>query len=183
MAMLSMGDFSVAGRGIKIAVIWDERGILGITYSLDGCGFLRDRVSTLASFLSRRGVALNTSPSASELPKTVFDVIRGRLPNSDVLPMLSFVGPTPFERKVYEVLTKTVKRGEVITYGELARRLNTSPRAVGGAMMRNPYSIVVPCHRVVASDGIGNYTPKVSYKEFLLEIEGVRRWTNSKLTS
>ncbi len=183
MAMLSIGDFSIAGREIKVAVLWDERGILGITYSLEGDGFLRGRVSALASFLSRRRVALNTSPAVSEFPGAVFDVIQGRLSNADVLPMLSFYGLTPFERRVYEVLTKTVKRGEVITYGELARRLNTSPRAVGGAMMRNPYPIVVPCHRVVASDGIGNYTPKVSYKRFLLEIEGVKRWTNSKLTS
>ncbi|NJF25700.1 DUF1938 domain-containing protein [Thermococcus sp. Bubb.Bath] len=181
--MLSVGDFHIAGREIKVAVLWDERGVLGVTYSLEGDEFLRERVITLGSFLSRRGVAFNTSVAASRFPETVFDAIRGRLPNVNVLPMLSFDGLTPFERKVYEVLTKTVKRGEVITYGELARRLNTSPRAVGGAMMRNPYSIVVPCHRVVASNGIGNYTPKVSYKEFLLEIEGVKRWTNSKFTS
>jgi methylated-DNA-[protein]-cysteine S-methyltransferase len=183
MGMLSVGDFHIAGRDIKVAVLWNEQGILGITYSLDGDEFLRERVSALVSFLSRRGVTFNTSIAASNFPETVFDVIKGELSNVDVLPMLSFDGPTSFERRVYEVLTKTVKRGEVITYGELARRLNTSPRAVGGAMMRNPYPIVVPCHRVVASNGIGNYTPKVSYKKFLLEIEGVKRWTNSKRTS
>ena len=43
-------------------------------------------------------------------------------------------------------------------------------------MRRNPYPIVVPCHRVVASNGLGNYTPKVEYKKFLLMLEGVREW-------
>jgi methylated-DNA-[protein]-cysteine S-methyltransferase len=182
MAMLSRQDFSILGREIKIAVLWDKRGILGITYSLDGEGFLRERVSILVSFLSKRGVVLSTSPATSEFPRKVFDVIIGKLSNVGALTLLSFEGLTPFERRVYEVLTKTVKRGEVITYGELARRLNTSPRAVGGAMMRNPYPVVVPCHRVVASNWIGGYTPKVSYKEFLLKIEGVEEWTNSKPT-
>lgn len=73
---------------------------------------------------------------------------------------------------------KNVKRGSVITYGDLAKALNTSPRAVGGAMKRNPYPIVVPCHRVVAHDGIGYYSSGIEEKKFLLEIEGVKEWTS-----
>lgn len=60
---------------------------------------------------------------------------------------------TPFQRKVYLALLE-VPAGEVITYGELARRIGCrSPRAVGQALRRNPFAPEVPCHRVVASDG------------------------------
>lgn len=44
-----------------------------------------------------------------------------------------------------------VPAGKVVTYKELARKLQTSPRAIGGAMRRNPYAPVVPCHRVVSA--------------------------------
>ena len=43
--------------------------------------------------------------------------------------------------------------GRTLTYGEIARRLKSAPRAVGQACGRNPYPVAVPCHRVVASDG------------------------------
>ncbi len=49
-------------------------------------------------------------------------------------------------------------------------------------MKRNPYPIVVPCHRVVARDGIGYYTPRLEEKVFLLGIEGVEVWTSSRRT-
>ena len=102
----------------------------------------------------------------------------GELDNGKALSELSFEGVTPFERRVYEWLTKNVKRGAVITYGSLAKALETSPRAVGGAMKRNPYPIIVPCHRVVASDGIGHYNLGIEEKKFLLELEGVKEWTS-----
>lgn len=65
---------------------------------------------------------------------------------------------TEFQRKVYLELLN-VPAGETITYGELARRIGCrSPRAVGGALHRNPFAPDVPCHRVISSDGsIGGY--------------------------
>ena len=67
---------------------------------------------------------------------------------------------TPFERDVLEQLRK-IPPGEVVTYGEIAKRLGKAKasRAVGTACAKNPFTIVVPCHRVVpASGGVGNYT-------------------------
>lgn len=63
--------------------------------------------------------------------------------------------------------------GEVTTYGEVARRLGrpSSARAVGGACGRNPVVILVPCHRVVASNGLGGYGAGLFRKERLLELE------------
>ena len=58
-----------------------------------------------------------------------------------------------FNEKVW-ALTAQVPKGQVTTYGEIARRLKTKGfRAVGNALNKNPYSPTVPCHRVVGSDG------------------------------
>lgn len=82
---------------------------------------------------------------------------------------------TPFYRRVWEEL-RTVRRGQVITYGELARRAGNprAARAVGQAMARNPWPVVVPCHRVVGSDGsLVGYGGGVDLKARLLGLEGV----------
>ena len=178
--MLSVDVFEIAGRKVRIAVFWREK-IQGITFALDREQFERN-VERMSGFLRKRGVDVDLSRESSDYPSLVRDVILGRTDNADVLDELSFEGVTPFERRVYEWLTKNVKRGNVITYGNLARALGTSPRAIGGAMKRNPYPIVVPCHRVVAKDGIGYYTPRLDEKVFLLEIEGVEEWISSKRT-
>lgn len=84
--------------------------------------------------------------------------------------------PTPFQRRFRDVLC-AVPAGEVRTYGEIAATLASAPRAVGGACRANPLPLVVPCHRVVAADGIGGYGgdwgagPAVAFKQRLLEME------------
>ena len=179
--MLSAEVFEIAGRKVWTAVFWREK-IQGITFALDRGQFERN-VERLSGFLMKRGVDVDLSQESSDYPFLVRDIVLGKVANADVLDELSFEGVTPFERRVYEWLTKNVKRGSVITYGSLARALDTSPRAIGGAMKRNPYPIVVPCHRVVAKGGIGYYTPRLDEKVFLLKIEGVEGWTSSKRTS
>ena len=79
-----------------------------------------------------------------------------------------------FYEKCYE-LVKSVPEGKVTTYGEIARALDSKAvRAVGTAMAKNPYLFVVPCHRVVRSDGsIGQYALGVAKKEELLLQEGL----------
>jgi len=176
--MISVEKFRIGGRTVWIAVVHDEK-IDGITFSLDR-KLLDENLKRITGFLRRRGVSIDPKPGDAEYPSIVRDVIEGKLDNEDALRLLSFRGLTPFEGKVYEWLTKRVKRGEVISYGELAKALGTSPRAIGGAMKRNPYPIVVPCHRVVSKNGLGYYTPRLDEKVFLLEIEGVKTWTNSK---
>lgn len=59
---------------------------------------------------------------------------------------------TPFQRRVWQAIA-TIPAGQTRTYGELARALSSSPRAVGQACGANPCPIVVPCHRVVAASG------------------------------
>ncbi len=85
---------------------------------------------------------------------------------------------TPFQRRVYLALLE-VKEGETITYGELARRIGCrSAQAVGQALKRNPFAPLVPCHRVVAKEGIGGFHGErqgeiIAKKKHLLEQEGV----------
>ena len=87
-------------------------------------------------------------------------------------------GMTPFQQTVLNEVSK-VPRGEVVTYGDLARRIGKprAARAVGQALGSNPVPIVVPCHRVIASDGsLGGYSGRrgVETKEALLMLEGAR---------
>jgi methylated-DNA-[protein]-cysteine S-methyltransferase len=80
---------------------------------------------------------------------------------------------TPFQRRVWNALLE-IPYGETITYAELARRIGApkGSRAVGGANARNPISIVVPCHRVVGSDGsLTGYAGGEDRKRWLLDLE------------
>lgn len=63
---------------------------------------------------------------------------------------------TPFRQRVWQALCQ-IPVGETRTYGELARQLRSSPRAVGQALGDNPLPIVVPCHRVVSGTGLGGF--------------------------
>jgi methylated-DNA-[protein]-cysteine S-methyltransferase len=88
---------------------------------------------------------------------------------------LAHVKSTDFQRDVWAALVE-IPYGEVRTYGEVALSVERprASRAVGNANHVNPYPIVVPCHRVVASTGLGGYGGSEGVKRYLLEIEGVR---------
>lgn len=92
----------------------------------------------------------------------------------DFLPPLHPQGSS-FRQAVWNVLL-TIPRGQTMTYGEIARRLNVrSAQAVGGAVGHNPVSILIPCHRVVGSDGsLTGYAGGLERKERLLQLEGAR---------
>lgn len=84
---------------------------------------------------------------------------------------------TPFRQRVWAELLK-IPRGTVATYGQIAEALardghRTSARAVGGAVGHNPVSILIPCHRVVGSDGgLTGYAGGLERKLALLKLEG-----------
>jgi methylated-DNA-[protein]-cysteine S-methyltransferase len=91
---------------------------------------------------------------------------------------------TPFQHRVWEAL-REIPYGETRTYGELARRVGrpSASRAVGLANGRNPIAVIVPCHRVIGSDGsLTGYGGGLERKQHLLELEagaagGLRRST------
>lgn len=85
-------------------------------------------------------------------------------------------GATEFERAVYAA-TQAIPFGKVATYGQIASAIGRprAQRAVGQALSKNPASIVIPCHRVVAADGLGGFTGGLHWKRRLLRHEGVLR--------
>ncbi len=81
---------------------------------------------------------------------------------------------TDFQKMISEVV-RNIPRGETMTYGEVAAMagLPGAARAVGQVMARNPFAIIVPCHRVVAKQGLGGFAWGRELKQRLLDLE---RW-------
>lgn len=102
----------------------------------------------------------------------------GERPDASALPLAP--AGSGFRQRVWSVL-REIPYGEVTTYGAIAKRLaaelgrpTMSAQAVGGAVGHNPISILIPCHRVVGSDGsLTGYAGGVDKKVRLLELEGV----------
>lgn len=81
---------------------------------------------------------------------------------------------TSFQKQVWQVLYERIPYGGTFTYKDIALEIGKpkAVRAVGGAVNKNPFSIVVPCHRVIGSDGkMVGYNGGVDKKEYLLEHE------------
>ena len=100
------------------------------------------------------------------------DYFDGDLAVIETLPTAT--GGTPFQREVWQAL-RTIPCGQVMHYGQLAGKLGRAgaARAVGAANGSNPVSIVVPCHRVIGSNGtMTGYAGGVQRKEWLLRHEG-----------
>lgn len=83
-------------------------------------------------------------------------------PKKAITTPLLFQG-TAFQRKVWMSLIQ-IPLGQTTTYGTLASQLNTSPRALANACRRNPFPLIIPCHRVLAKTGIGGYAGETSGK-------------------
>ena len=118
------------------------------------------------------------------LPLPLSDTVRwldiyfsGKLP--EFTPALHLIG-TPFQMEVWQILL-SIPYGKTTTYGEIASTLakmrglsSMSAQAVGSAVGRNPVSIIVPCHRVIGSNGkLTGYAGGIWRKEALLKLESV----------
>jgi len=77
---------------------------------------------------------------------------------------------TDFQAKLRHGLC-AIPYGEVRTYGELAKALNTAPRALGQALGANPFPIIIPCHRVIAANDLGGFHYGADWKKALLNFE------------
>ena len=113
--------------------------------------------------------------------KKWFDVyFSGKEP--DILIPLHLIG-TKFQMEVWEILC-TIPYGKTKTYGEIARQIafkrgirTMSAQAVGGAVGHNPVSVIVPCHRVIGTNGsLTGYAGGIDKKIKLLEIEKAKGW-------
>ncbi len=86
--------------------------------------------------------------------------------------LLDLSGLTEFQKDVLE-LVATIPPGETLTYGEVAEGIGSpkAARAVGQALGKNPFPLIIPCHRVVGSKGLGGYSSGVGLKKRLLDVE------------
>lgn len=93
----------------------------------------------------------------------------------DFLPPIKLTG-SDFQRHVWQALLD-IPYGQTTTYGDIARSLGCrSAQAVGGAVGRNPIAIIVPCHRVIGSNGtLTGYAYGLEIKEYLLQMENRHR--------
>src|ERR671930_1652000 len=112
-----------------------------------------------------------TQPPGNALAERAARQLEAYRGNADTvfdLPLL--IEGTAFQRQLWEALCE-IPRGKTLTYGELARRLGVDARAIGQACGDNRLPIVIPCHRVVATDGIGGFAHATT--GYLLE---AKRW-------
>ena len=90
--------------------------------------------------------------------------------NPEFTPRIKIEG-TDFQKTVWKYLQQ-IPFGKVETYGNIAKNLKTSARAVGNAVAKNPILIIVPCHRVIGANGkLTGYAGGIDRKNFLLELE------------
>ena len=144
----------------------------GITLSCDGAALTGLWFDGQAHF----GKGLDTAHEAGDAPaldeaaRWLDMYFAGLQPG--FTPVLAPRG-TAFQRAVWDALL-TLPYGETTTYGRLAARLGTaSARAVGGAVARNPISLIIPCHRVIGADGsLTGYAGGIGIKRALLTLEG-----------
>ncbi|KJL32301.1 methylated-DNA--[protein]-cysteine S-methyltransferase [Microbacterium azadirachtae] len=154
-----VGVIAVHSDGVAITrVTWPRAG--RSVASVPGESQDAERDPLLAEALAQLGAYFAGERSGFDLP---FDLG----PQSDVT------------NAVLHALYDTVGHGQTVTYGELAERSGTTvpARAIGAIMGANPIPIIVPCHRVVASDGLGGYSggapgEGLLTKRWLLEHEG-----------
>ena len=136
-------------------------------------------------FRSQKYYADGLSKETKEKNLPIFDTasrwlaiyFAGGMP--DFMPPISMLG-SEFRKAVWEILL-TIPYGKTMTYGEIARQMARSKelpamsaQAVGGAVGHNPISLIVPCHRVVGTNGsLTGYVGGLEKKKYLLSLEGM----------
>lgn len=117
------------------------------------------------------------SPFVEDAAQTTVRLLQDYFEQRDIAgPAIEVGSGTPFQQRVWQELIR-IPPGETRSYGELAEKLRSSARAVAGACRRNPISLLVPCHRVVAKNGLGGFMgktdgPALAIKQWLLQHEG-----------
>lgn len=151
-------------------ITWGERGVLGV-HLPEACeGELRARVQKQFPALCEALPPLAIARARDQIAA----LLRGEASDLSSI-TLDMTGVSPFFRRVYE-LARTIPCGTTRTYGELAAELHApgAARAVGQALGKNPFAIVVPCHRVLAAGGkIGGFSARggIDTKLRILAIE------------
>jgi len=159
----------------RCGVAWSGRGIVAVQLPESHESTTRARMQRL--FPTAREA---TPPHAvQEAVARMAALLDGDLVAGDLSGVtLDYQGVAPFHRRIYETV-RGIRPGDSMTYGEVAMLAGApgAARAVGQAMSRNPYAVIVPCHRVVAAGGrVGCFSARggVGTKLRMLAAEGVQ---------
>jgi len=164
---LALFETAIAPCGIA----WSERGVAGVQLP-EG-----DESETRARLQRRFPEARETTPPP-EVQRAIDGIVallRGEMSDLSAV-ALDMEQVPPFHRQVYEI-ARTIPPGTTLTYGDIATRLGApgAARGVGQALGQNPFTIIVPCHRVLAAGGkLGGFSAHggLKTKLRLLAIEG-----------
>jgi methylated-DNA-[protein]-cysteine S-methyltransferase len=157
----------------RCAVAWGRGGIVGVQLPEGSERATRARISK--RFADAREGA--PPPAVKRAIRDMAGLLDGETADLSKI-SLDMDGVPDFHRRVYEA-ARTIPAGATLSYGELAKRVGApgAARAVGQALGRNPFAIVVPCHRVLAAGGkLGGFSANggTNTKVRMLEIEGAR---------
>lgn len=152
---LVLGKFKIStdrSDGINFGILLDQQGL--VVASALGRNARRVR-----SFLLEYSRRMTRSPPVQDESDTLTDMIalfEGKKASKPFRMNVSYI--TSFQSRVHKVMSE-IPRGRVTTYGLIASKLESGPRAVGNAVASNPSPIFIPCHRVVPSNlSVGNYS-------------------------
>jgi len=152
-------------------IAWGEQGLIGAHLPE------RDPEVVRKSFARRypEAIKAETTPEMADVIDGIRALLRGEKADLSAAP-LDLARVPEFNAKVYEI-ARRIPAGETLTYGQIAVKLGDRllARDVGAALGKNPWPIVVPCHRVTAAGGkLGGFTARggADTKLKLLEIEG-----------
>jgi methylated-DNA-[protein]-cysteine S-methyltransferase len=157
----------------RCGIAWGRQGIAAV--QLPEAHELKTRARLLKRCLGAREAS--PPPDVLRTIDGIKALLRGEATDFSAV-ALDMDGIEPFERSVYEI-ARTIGPGATMTYGEIATRLGerSLARDVGQALGRNPFPLIVPCHRVLAAGGkVGGFSANggVTTKLRLLSIEGAR---------
>lgn len=153
---------SVITRVGQVFILSGEKGVTRIIF---GEKEFRNFVDGL------NGARVTEGGAAADMAHEIELYFDGRL--SEFKTPIDVSEGTPFQKSVWKQLLD-IPYGETATYGEVAENVGRpgAARAVGNAVGANPIPIVIPCHRVLASNGLGGYSGGIHIKKDLLRIEG-----------
>ena len=157
----------------RCGIAWSERGIVGV--QLPDTRESETRARLLRHYPG--AVEASPPPEIQRALDTIVALLAGEAADLSVA-VLDMQRVSPFHRRVYEA-ARTIAPGATLSYGEIAKQMGaeSSARAVGLALGRNPFAVVVPCHRVLAASGnIGGFSANggIATKLRMLSIEAAR---------
>ena len=173
-AAMTARSFALFDTAIgRCGIVWCPRGVVAV--QLPEATERKTRARMLRRFPHAREAP--PPPEVKRALDGMAALLRGEASDLSAI-VLDMEAVPPFHRRVYEI-ARTIAPGATLTYGQIAARLGApgEARAVGQALGQNPFAIVVPWHRVLASGGkIGGFSANggIATKRRLLAIEGTR---------